>query len=67
MIGLLQSSESDLNRQIEAVIRRMPEQYAWSYNRYKTPAGQVFRALIMKFLLESFPLYIPLVVCGGIF
>ena len=28
---------------------------------------QVFRALIMKFLLESFPLYIPLVVCGGIF
>mgnify|MGYP000142076113 CR=1 FL=1 len=28
---------------------------------------QVFRALIMKFLLESFPLYIPLVVCGGNF
>jgi KDO2-lipid IV(A) lauroyltransferase len=28
-----------MNRQIEAVIRRMPEQYAWSYNRYKTPAG----------------------------
>ena len=28
---------------------------------------QVFRALIMKFLLESFPLYISLVVCGGIF
>jgi KDO2-lipid IV(A) lauroyltransferase len=28
-----------LNRAMEALIRRCPEQYLWSYNRYKTPAG----------------------------
>jgi KDO2-lipid IV(A) lauroyltransferase len=28
-----------LNRAIEALIRECPEQYLWSYNRYKTPAG----------------------------
>ncbi len=28
-----------LNRALEAIIRRCPEQYIWSYNRYKTPAG----------------------------
>jgi KDO2-lipid IV(A) lauroyltransferase len=28
-----------LNRSLEAVIRRCPEQYLWSYNRYKVPAG----------------------------
>lgn len=28
-----------MNREIERIIRRMPEQYAWSYNRYKRPAG----------------------------
>ncbi|MDO5532128.1 lysophospholipid acyltransferase family protein [Sutterella sp.] len=28
-----------MNRKIEEIIRRMPEQYAWSYNRYKRPAG----------------------------
>jgi KDO2-lipid IV(A) lauroyltransferase len=31
--------EAALNRAIEAVIRRCPEQYLWSYNRYKVPAG----------------------------
>jgi KDO2-lipid IV(A) lauroyltransferase len=28
-----------LNRSLEQVIRRRPEQYLWSYNRYKVPAG----------------------------
>lgn len=31
--------ETDLNRAIEAQVRRCPEQYLWSYNRYKIPAG----------------------------
>jgi KDO2-lipid IV(A) lauroyltransferase len=28
-----------LNRSLEHIIRRCPEQYLWSYNRYKVPAG----------------------------
>jgi Kdo2-lipid IVA lauroyltransferase/acyltransferase len=28
-----------LNRSLEHLIRRRPEQYLWSYNRYKVPAG----------------------------
>ncbi len=28
-----------LNEAMEALIRRFPEQYLWSYNRYKVPAG----------------------------
>ena len=28
-----------LNRSLEELIRRSPEQYLWSYNRYKVPAG----------------------------
>jgi len=28
-----------LNRALENLIRRCPEQYLWSYNRYKVPAG----------------------------
>lgn len=28
-----------LNQQLEQVIHRFPEQYLWSYNRYKAPAG----------------------------
>jgi KDO2-lipid IV(A) lauroyltransferase len=31
--------EAALNRAVEAQVRRRPEQYLWSYNRYKTPAG----------------------------
>jgi len=31
--------ESALNRAVEAQVRRCPEQYLWSYNRYKVPAG----------------------------
>lgn len=26
-----------LNRAVEAIVRRFPEQYLWSYNRYKSP------------------------------
>jgi KDO2-lipid IV(A) lauroyltransferase len=28
-----------LNRSLERFIRRCPELYLWSYNRYKVPAG----------------------------
>ncbi len=28
-----------INQHMESLIRRFPEQYLWSYNRYKTPAG----------------------------
>jgi KDO2-lipid IV(A) lauroyltransferase len=31
--------ETGLNRAVEAQVRRRPEQYLWSYNRYKVPAG----------------------------
>lgn len=33
--------EVALNRAIEALIRRCPAQYLWSYNRYKVPLGAV--------------------------
>lgn len=32
-------NERALNRAIETQVRRRPEQYLWSYNRYKVPAG----------------------------
>jgi KDO2-lipid IV(A) lauroyltransferase len=41
-VGELPAGELDepaLNRAIEALVRRCPEQYLWSYNRYKIPAG----------------------------
>ena len=31
--------ETELNRAVEAQVRRRPEQYLWSYNRYKVPEG----------------------------
>ena len=31
--------EAALNRAIEAQVRRRPEQYLWSYSRYKVPRG----------------------------
>jgi KDO2-lipid IV(A) lauroyltransferase len=37
-----QPSESPvraLNRSLEQIIRRCPQQYQWAYNRYKVPAG----------------------------
>lgn len=33
------SIAGQLNAALEKVIRERPEQYLWSYNRYKTPAG----------------------------
>jgi KDO2-lipid IV(A) lauroyltransferase len=35
----LQAATVQLNRAMENVIRQCPEQYLWSYNRYKTPVG----------------------------
>ena len=34
-----ESSVRHLNRAVEALIRTRPEQYLWSYNRFKRPAG----------------------------
>lgn len=34
-----QFDEAALNRAVETQVRRRPEQYLWSYNRYKVPAG----------------------------
>lgn len=34
-----ESAVRALNRSLEHLIRRRPEQYLWSYNRYKVPAG----------------------------
>jgi KDO2-lipid IV(A) lauroyltransferase len=28
-----------MNRAIESVVRMIPAQYLWGYNRYKTPEG----------------------------
>ena len=28
-----------INRALEQLIRELPEQYLWGYNRYKVPAG----------------------------
>lgn len=30
-----------LNRAVEGLVRQKPDQYLWSYNRYKIPAGEV--------------------------
>jgi KDO2-lipid IV(A) lauroyltransferase len=34
-----ESAARHLNRALEGLIRRCPEQYLWSYNRYKRPPG----------------------------
>jgi len=34
-----ESATRALNRSLENLIRRCPEQYLWGYNRYKVPAG----------------------------
>ncbi len=34
-----QAQAALLNRSMETLIRRFPEQYLWGYNRYKTPRG----------------------------
>ncbi|MDY7578047.1 lysophospholipid acyltransferase family protein [Herbaspirillum sp. RTI4] len=33
------SAATEINHQMEEMIRRMPTQYLWGYNRYKTPAS----------------------------
>lgn len=37
--GPLEARVHAINRNIEAVILRCPEQYLWAYNRYKVPSG----------------------------
>jgi KDO2-lipid IV(A) lauroyltransferase len=37
--GTVEENCRAMNRQMEDIIRSMPEQYEWSYNRYKVPAG----------------------------
>ena len=37
--GEAQSDAALLNRNLESMIRDVPAQYLWSYNRYKVPAG----------------------------
>ena len=39
LTGDLRKDAAGMNRMIESVIRRIPDQYAWSYNRYKRPRG----------------------------
>jgi KDO2-lipid IV(A) lauroyltransferase len=34
-----ESQAALLNAAMETLIRRCPDQYLWSYNRYKTPRG----------------------------
>jgi KDO2-lipid IV(A) lauroyltransferase len=33
------AAASFINAAIESLVRRKPEQYLWSYNRYKVPKG----------------------------
>ncbi len=37
--GTVAEQVAQLNQEIEALIRRCPQQYLWGYNRYKRPAG----------------------------
>jgi KDO2-lipid IV(A) lauroyltransferase len=37
--GPLEARTAQLNRELEALIRRCPGQYLWGYNRYKAPRG----------------------------
>jgi len=30
---------ASINRHVENIVRRFPEQYMWSYNRYKRPGS----------------------------
>jgi KDO2-lipid IV(A) lauroyltransferase len=39
LIGDTTARAAVINRAVEAMIRRCPEQYLWGYNRYKSPAG----------------------------
>jgi KDO2-lipid IV(A) lauroyltransferase len=37
--GDLMQRAAQLNRELETLVRKCPEQYLWGYNRYKVPAG----------------------------
>ena len=39
LTGDLVQRATQLNRELETLIRQCPEQYLWGYNRYKVPAG----------------------------
>lgn len=39
LTGDLVQRATQLNRELETLIRHCPEQYLWGYNRYKVPAG----------------------------
>lgn len=41
VLSAVDFDETTLNHAVEAVVRRCPAQYLWSYNRYKVPAGAV--------------------------
>ena len=37
--GVAEQDAALLNRTLEGIVRRLPAQYLWGYNRYKVPAG----------------------------
>lgn len=37
--GSLDARVAQINREIETLVRKCPEQYLWGYNRYKKPSG----------------------------
>lgn len=39
LAGTLEQRVTQLNRELETLIRECPGQYLWAYNRYKVPAG----------------------------
>jgi KDO2-lipid IV(A) lauroyltransferase len=39
LAGTLEQRVSQLNAELEALVRECPSQYLWAYNRYKKPAG----------------------------
>jgi len=39
LVGDLVQRTAQINRELEALIRLCPQQYLWSYNRYKEPRG----------------------------
>jgi KDO2-lipid IV(A) lauroyltransferase len=38
-VGAAGEAARIMNAAVEAAVRLRPEQYLWSYNRYKTPRG----------------------------
>jgi KDO2-lipid IV(A) lauroyltransferase len=39
LTGDAEAAATAMNAEVEALVRRFPTQYLWSYNRYKTPRG----------------------------